>query len=393
MTEQPHSAPLETDLQATSATKPAGLAVVPVTRLIALAGLALMAGMGAVALVAGAGEVELTGFLRAEQSLIYAPRSGHIQRLAVRSGDIVKPKQLLIELADESLDREIATKSREVKSYEASLEQCRAKADVQLSLQLKEVSDDLHRTRLQSAEYLRQHYASSFEQATWKNFSKEIQTGRWLAVGPDVLNNPDRFFSSLVTEPVVTPEEVRVRAIMRQEEAKNSAEVKKAQAELCDLHITELQKVRDGLPEKIRKAAGVDVAETRLTQAAEQLDALNQQKRQMTIAAATHGIIGSVAKQSTDPVDCGETLLTLFDRDRLFVEVDVPSKKIGKLSIGQVLSIEFADEVFSGRIATIEPQARHVEGTKDSTVRVRITPAGREWTLIPIGTAVSVRMK
>ncbi len=393
MSDQPHSATLADESSTSQVTETAIVGTIPATRLIPLALLALFAGLGAVALVAGAGDVQLTGFLRAEQSAIYAPRDGRIESLVVHGGDIVKPRQLLLKMTDETLDREIASKAREVKSLEATLEQCRAKADVQLSLQLKDLDDNLHRTRLQSAEYLHQHFAASFEQATWKNFTKEVQAGRWLAVGPDVLNDPDRFFSSLVTEPVVTPEVVRLRAVMRQEEARSSAELKKAQADLCDHHITELQSTKKNLPDQIRKAAGVDVAEARLAQASEQFESLSQQKTEMAISTTGHGIIGTVNKQVADPVSAGEVLMTVFDHDRLFVDVDVPSKLLGKLSVGQSLRVDFAEEDFSGRIVAIAPQAQHIEGSQDSTVRVRINPAGRQWTIIPIGSAVSVRLK
>ncbi len=366
----------------------------PLGRLLPLALLALAAGLGAVSWIAQAGTVKLTGYLRVEQSVVYAPRSGKVERLAAHTGDSVKPHQLLIQLIDDSLGREISAKNRELHSFDAALEQCRAKAEVQMTMERKHVDEELHRTRLQSAEYLREHFAASFQHVAWRNVNKETVSGRWLAVAPDGLSDPGRIFGSVISEPLVTPEEVRLIARMRQEEARNASEVKKAQAELCDHHIRELEKLRQALPEQIRKAAGVDVAEARVALATEQLNALQQQKQEMTVRAPGYGIVGSFQKQPADPVAAGEPLVTVFDRERPFIEVDVPSREVNRLQLGQKIRLEFAGEDRVGRVETICPQAhRQRNDGNEAWIAVRILPCGRLWPDLPIGSAVFVRLK
>lgn len=365
----------------------------PSHRLLPLAALALFAGLGAASWISRVGEIKLTGYLRVEQSVVYAPRAGKVESLAVRTGEAVKPNQLLMRMIDDSLNREISTKGRELRSLEAALEQCRAKAEVELSLQMKCVDEELHRTRLQSAEYLREHYAASFQHVTWRNVNKDALTGRWLAVAPDGIGEPERIFSSVLPEPVVAQDEVKLLARMRQEEARNSAEVKKAQADLCDHHIHELEKLRQGLPEKIRKAAGVDVAEARVALATEQLNSLNQQKQELTVSAPGYGIVGSFEKQPSDPVACGEPLVSVFDREHPFVEVDVPSTEVNRLQISQKVTLEFAGEERVGRIETISPQARQRSEGDEAWIAVRLRPSGRLWPELPIGSAVTVRLK
>lgn len=193
--------------------------------------------------------------------------------MQAKSGEAVKPRQSLIQLTDESLNHEISTKLREVTSLQAGLEQCRAKAEVEISLQRKDVDDDLLRTRLEAAKYLRESYAAKFEHVTLRNLAKESGSGRWLAATPDLLSQPERIFNSIPAEPVAIPDEMRFSAVMRQELARNLAEVNKVQSEFCEHHIAELEKLRKDLPEMIRKAAGVDVAEAKLAQVAEQLEA------------------------------------------------------------------------------------------------------------------------
>ena len=387
------SSPLSADTApapSETASPSSGLSLV---RLLPLAAVALFAGLGATVLLARAGEVRLIGFLRAEQSIVYAPHSGRVEAVQARSGEAIKPRQALIRLADESLDREISVKSREVTSLQASLEQCRAKAEVQMSLQRKNVDEELLRTRLEAAKFLREHYAANFEHVSLRSLAKGQSTARWLAATPDLLSQPERIFDSIPAEPIVTPGEMRFSAVMRQELARNLAEVNKVQSELCDQHIVKLETLRESLPEMIRKAAGVDVAEAKLAQAAEQLEALNKQKLAMSVTSPGHGIVGAYSKQVADPVGVGEALVTIHDRERPFVEVDVPSREVIKLHVGQTLRLDFAGEDRTGRVAFICPQAHNRNGDVDSWISVRVHPAGKLWPEVAIGSAIGVRMK
>jgi multidrug resistance efflux pump len=362
-------------------------------RLLPLAVLALLSGVGATVLVARVGQVHRTGFLRAEQSIVYAPSAGRVVQIEARTGQIVRPQQCLMQLANDSLDQEIATKIREVTSASAELEQCRAQAEVQMSLRLKEVDDDLLRTRLNSANFLRDHFTASFEQVTWGNLLRESQTNRWLAVTSDFFNRPERLFDTMPSDDLVTPNELRMGTIMRHELARNASEVNKAQAELCDHHISELEKLRKALPEMIRKAAGVDVAESKMALATEQLQMLNRLKEALTITSQGHGIVGLHSKQVGDPVSAGEALVSIYDRDRTYVEVDVSSQEVAQLAVGQTLRLNFAGEARLGRVESISPQARRDSGTSESWVSVRLRPAGRLWPEAPIGSAVTVDLK
>lgn len=387
------STPLSADSAPVTSHSGASNSGLCVLRLMPLAAVALIAGLGATAWLSRAGEVCLTGFLRAEQSVVYAPHSGRVEAVQVQSGAAVKPRQALVQLADETLDHEISVKSREVASLQAALEQCRAKAEVEMSLQRKDVDDELLRTRLESAKYLRESYAANFEHITLRSLAKESSTGRWLAATPDFLSQPERIFNTIPAEPVAVPDEMKFSAVMRQELARNMAEVNKAQSELCEHHIAELEKLRKNLPEMIRKAAGVDVAEAKLAQVAEQLEALNKQKAAMSVTSPGHGIVGSYSKHVADPVGVGEALVTIHDRERPFVEVDVPSREIIKLQVGQTLRLDFAGDEHTGRVEFICPQAHNRNGDADSWITVRVRPAGKLWPEVPIGSAVAVRMK
>ena len=362
-------------------------------RLLPLAIVALLCGLGATLWISRAGEVRLIGYLHAEQSVVYAPHSGRVEAVQARTGELVKPRQPLIQLTDNALNHEISAKSREVTSLQAALEQCRAKAEVQMSLKRKDVDDDLLRTRLDAAKFLREHYAANFEHVSLRSLAKQGSTGQWMAATPDFLNQPERFFNSIPADSLVLPSEAKFSSVMRQELARNFAETNKVNAELCDQHIDKLEKLRESLPDMIRKAAGVDVAEAKLAQAAEQLETLNQQKAAMSVMSPGHGIVGAYSKHAADPVGVGEPLVTIHDRERPFVEVDVPSREVIRLRVGQTLHLDFAGEQRIGRVEFICPQAHNRNGDSDSWITVRVSPAGKLWPEVAIGSAVSVRMK
>jgi multidrug resistance efflux pump len=387
------STPPSASLVPAAANRDAAAIRVSVLRLLPLAALALLSGLGATAWIAQVGEVSLIGFVRAEQAVIYAPHAGRVECVQARSGDIVRPKQALIQLSDTSLDHAITSKTREVASLQAELEQCRARAEVQMSLETKSLDEELLQTRLRSASYLRDHFAANFEHVTWRSVAKESPTHRLLAASPDFLSQPERLFDTVVNNPVSAPDEYRLGAVMKQELARNAAEVNKAQADLCDHHIAELQKLRKELPGMIRKAAGVDVAEAKLAQANDELETLNQQKAAMSLTSPAHGVVGAYSKRTADPVSAGETLVTIHDRERQFIDVDVPSREINRLQVGQTLRLDFAGEQRTGRVESISPQASHRPGDVDSKIAVRLRPAGKLWPDVPIDSAVRVGLQ
>ena len=135
------------------------------------------------------------------------------------------------------------------------------------------------------------------------------------------------------------------------------------------------------------------MAEARLAQATDQLSSLNQQKSAMTVTASGHGLVGSYAKHAGDPVSAGEPLVMVLDRDRPSIEVDVPSRDIGRVKVGQSVHLEIAGEERAGRVESISPQAHRRDQSADSWIAVCIRPSGRLWPEVPIGSAVSVRLK
>ena len=365
----------------------------PLLRQVGMAGLALVSGLAVVSWLAQLGQVNLTGYLKAEQNVVYAPGGGRVLRLNAKSGEAVKPRQPLMQLVDDKLEREIAAASLEMRSLEAGLEQCRAKADVQISQQVESLDDKIHKTSLETAKYRRDQFSADFEHSILRDYARNSTSNPWQVAGPAMLDHPQRLFGAVGPEPVIIPDDSKVRAIMKREDAKNAAEVAKACAETCENHIQGLQRLREALPDKIRKAAGVDVAEGRMALAAQQLTALQVQKAELTIASQGHGIVGEFRKQPVDPVIAGEPLVIVLDRERPFIEVDVPSRRINKIKVGQPLRLEFSDESFTGRIESISPQAHRRDGSEDTWIPVRIGPAGKLWPEMPIGSAVSVRLK
>ena len=119
MTETPHPAvhridpPAGTPCLAPEQVHP----TLSLARILPLAFLALLAGTGTATWLNHAGELSVIGYLRAEQCVVYAPRAGRVERVVARTGAAVKPHQLLLQLADDSLDREIAAQARQPKAH------------------------------------------------------------------------------------------------------------------------------------------------------------------------------------------------------------------------------------------------------------------------------------
>ena len=73
----------------------------PLLRLLVMAGSAMVLGLSVVSWLAQIGQISLTGYLKAEQNVVYAPRSCRVWCLNAKSGEVVKPRQPLMQLADD----------------------------------------------------------------------------------------------------------------------------------------------------------------------------------------------------------------------------------------------------------------------------------------------------
>lgn len=103
--------------------------------------------------------------------------------------------------------------------------------------------------------------------------------------------------------------------------------------------------------------AVVAAREAAAMQAQYTVDALRQQRDDMTLTAPRDGIIGWRQAEEGEWASAGQKLLTVVDNSLLYVDCDVAEQDIGILRLGMTLpvSIDSLGETYEGRITYISP--------------------------------------
>jgi len=360
----------------------------PLHRTLLLVTLSLGSSLGLTHWIAGRSNAELSiGYLRTEHSVIVAPETATIREIHQQPGTIVELGDIVAVLGDPGLDARLDNALRETASLEAAVAQARAAAEVELTLRMREFDGDEFKARSLAADHMEKQYYNEFQQAAMEDILERQD-------GVSSTDPADAIFQLGVLQNFFASDETRLRAVMRQEAARNAAEVNAAQVKLCEQRIERIASLRSQLPEKIGRAKGVDVAELKLAEARATVEQLEQLRERLTLRASAWGTVGLFRRQVGDRVEPGESVVFVFDRDRPYLELPVPSRLVARFPAGTQLRLRFSgDTRCQGRVSAVPPHTTeelHNTDGRDATVLIRVEPVGRLWPDVPVGSAVEV---
>ena len=361
-------------------------------RLAVLCLAALAAGIGVATWLEVRGAVSYAGQLQARTTTVTAGRAARIALMIVTPGQRVVPGEKLLELIDDRQAGQITAKKRELLELEADLQRVKATADVDLEWRRRELQGEMFQTQFKANSISQEKLSKQVEQLAWQeHLTSRIKD---LQAGPPLAEAMSPFRSIILNTDIL--DERRVQAMLREDAAAGAAEALATQLTLCEQQLERLQKLGEELPSKVRVAAGVDLAETRLTRVREELGSLEQQRESLTIVCPSHGVVGAVHHEAGDLIEPGDTILELFDDDRRHLIASIPSSAVARLRPGTKLVLNFPAGIKRiGLVAAIPPRAISESCTElsdDSQVAVRIEPAGKLWPKIPIGSRVKVQV-
>lgn len=374
----PHSAPNSTD--GDSAPPSASR-----LRIIALAVAALAAGSGFSHWLTLHGTHRFPATLQAHTIRIMAGRTARIAEVLAKSGAAVTPGTPLLRLADDQINQRRQRVEQEIALREAELHQAQARADVELACRTSDIEREIFETKVRAADFLQRKYVRQMEEVAWLDALS----------GHSPLVNTVSVDSLRPLSPALDqPKAKRVRAILSKDEADTECETLAVQIQLCDDRLAELARLRDALPEQVRRSAGVDLAERRLTEVKNELAATEDEQQALTILSPGYGTVGVFRKEVGDPVEGTETVVELLDEERRAVSAAIPSSAVGCFSCGQTVRLVFPGAVErTGQVAEIPPQTTASKRGADATVAVRIEPTGSAWPRLPIGSQVTVLLR
>ena len=332
----------------------------------------------------------LVGYLRAERNSVVAPVDAVISELRHQPGDVVTPGTVLALLVDDELERQVDDRRAILPTLEATLAQSRAQADVELALKLRDLEREEFEVRTLAANHLEKQYYNEFMQTAWEEMLDRSD-------GLASLGGNDQIYRLGALPQMLTSDTVRMKALLRQQAARNAASISAAQTKLCRGRLVRIDALRSSLPEKFRTANGVDVATQQLAHARTTLDSLEQRRRRLVLTAGTHGTVGQQLKQPGERVAAGEAVVELYDREQQHIDLPVPSQLINRYSVGTLVRLRFAGSIrCRGRVSLVPPHTeQHVEtpAGQDPLVRVTVEPIGRLWPEVPIGSSVEVEVE
>ncbi|MEO1997031.1 MAG: hypothetical protein ABGZ17_17320 [Planctomycetaceae bacterium] len=320
----------------------------------------------------------VTGTLRAPETRVVAPGAVTLREHLVQELDLIRQGQDVARVEDESLLESIRSQQLQCDALRGELDQVRAQADLELTWRIKDLEAEILQQQLLSADLLKRQFNSQLMFHAWKKVSQSGQSQFHHAAGQVLV--PILFEVSSPSP---------FQALLEHQTARNTADVCAVQIAICDQRIERLKRLRGDLPDKVRSAAEIERVQIRLRQAEIQLEQL--QACHVNSAVVSDGF-GTVIQRHGLPgvrLQAGDPIVTLLDRHRRYVAVDVPSEFVGRFVENRSVVLSFAEDL--QRMGRVRQIPLHTSPGQ-STVQVQIEPTGLLWPQVPIGSEIQVRI-
>lgn len=363
---------------------PSGTSQTPfIIRTLALAGLGLGAGIWLSVRLEQRSEQSFPGRLQARMVTIASERPARLQDVRVKPGQRVAAGDTLFVLESPHRDAEITQRQQQLVQREREAQRMKAATALEIHWRRRELQGEIFQTQLRLASLRQEKLHVDVEQVAWR----EQLSVKTIFSGNEDQKPIFRFLSDANRD---TPE-LRMQAMLKEDEAASAALTLGAQIKLCEQRLTELRTLDEGLEAQIRASHGA--ADEQPSPASAETAEPAEPELQMTIASPGYGLIGVFQKHPGDEVQAGEVLVQILDDDRRSIEVEIPSWAVVRFQPGQKIRLEFPGaERRTGVISSIPPQtsSSNADPNTDAPVQLVIEPEGKLWPSVPIGSRVLV---
>lgn len=163
------------------------------------------------------------------------------------------------------------------------------------------------------------------------------------------------------------------------------------EASAIESRLQKLEELRNVLPQQVKRAAGVESIRVQYEEAAQRLENFRSVSREVDIESPGYGKVGLIRYQTGDQMSSGEVMLKILHTDRRYVLMYVPSRRVNEVQIGMEVALEFpGSEIYRGRVADLPMLADPAAQSDQSFIPVRVTPTGKLWPEIPIGSQIDI---
>lgn len=342
---------------------------------------------------------------------VSAEWGGRIEAIHVEAGDRVEAGDVLVELKDESLQRQVeqaeaalneaqanleqvtaGAKPEQVESAEADVEAARANlrqaeaqklqaeeavaaAQAQLS-RVREGPDEsaiiAARAEMLNAEATLKQARAAYDQVKWRDDVGALPQSEALRQATVAYEAAKAQYENLQNQPKATDVAAAladVRQAQANVESANAAiEAAQAQIERAQAGVSLVQ---SGATDE-----EIAMAEARVESAQAALEAARTELEKATIEAPFAGTVGKVQVRAGELAQPGQPLLMLGKIDNMHVETtDLRETDVTRVDVGMPVEVNFdalPDTTFEGRITSIEPMSSVEQGSTNYTVDVAV---------------------
>jgi len=345
--------------------------------------------VAATAIVAGFTAEQFPGTLMTASVPVTAPVTGHLETASVTAGEIVLPDHQMFLITDSGLQKKIDTARDRVARLQAQIATAETGALIRSGQQMALIQSDIFETELKLADFIRRHFHHRFEVTAWTDYL-----------------DPKDALASTVTPPINLESvllrdnrasgEARIRAIIAHAAAENEVESLEAKIALCERRLKILEQSQTLTIQTAEADAGLASLRQQLQVARVEQAEIESAPAEHEVTAPGFGMAGLIHHQCGDRIEQGEVLVEVFNRDDEFVLVEFPSRLAPQICRGTRIQLVFpGQEKREGRIEDVPPQVTSpADGERvESQIAVRVTPVGRVWPTLPVGTTVYTSFK
>ncbi len=372
--------------------------------------------------------IESSGTLESRSVAVVAEVGGQIEEIKVSEGDVVAAGAVLVQLETTTQDVQLARARAAVDAAQAQLAVVKAgpRAEqvqqAQASLDRSNAARDGAELALKDIERMRanpQDIDAQLAQARGQLLSAQaaitveqtqlrvaqIVSDRWKDAGDaegkvqyQIANAQVRAAQAAVKTAQLTADGAQVAldmlSAMRDNPLALIAQVHAAQARY-DQAVAAASVAQANLD---AVSAGptteqIALAKAQVQQAEAALEQLQVQRDKMTLRAPTAGVVTALPVHAGENVQAGARLMTIANLDRMRFIVYVPESQIGRVKVGQSVSMKvdgLPDRAYQGKVEFISPQAEFTPTTVQTTEErakivfmVRVGIANDDHTLKP----------
>lgn len=310
------------------------------------------------------------GLSRSRAELARVMRAPRPEEIAAAEAELARAQAEYADLLDGADEEELAAAKAELTSAQAAYKKLLAGPDED-DVAIAKVDLERARIALEQAQ-------SDYDQVSWIGGVGALPQALALQQATYEYEAAKARYNKAVAGP--TQAEIREAEARLARARANLAALEKnptvAQLKAAEVRLAQARSTLQDLRERPR-AEEIIIAQAQLEQAQATFEQARLRLEETTLTAPFDGLVSAVNVEIGEQVSPGTPVIGLVDASRFHIDVNVDEIDIGRLALGQPVSISleaYRDRKIAGHVSSIAPTASTSEGVISYVVTIEIEP-------------------